>query len=170
MEQQGGKEYYGMDILSYQKNHPQQLEGSAYWVSEDFFKQILEASLIQLKRAGFKIVVAHGHEPSTVLFAKYIKEWKEKIGLDCFTCWRYGESPNIGLQTDHAAANETALVMALRPELVKIDNLPKDLTKKPLGLLGEDPRKHASIEAGRNIIERQLDNMEKILKESLENL
>jgi creatinine amidohydrolase len=167
VEQQGGKQYYGMDILSYRKNHPQQLECSAYWVSEDFFKQILEATLTQLKRARFKIVVAHGHEPSTMLFAKYIKEWKEKIGLDCFTCWRDGEPPNLGLQTDHAAANETSLMMALRPELVKIENLPKDLNNKPLGILGKDPRKYASREVGRRIIELQLDNMEKILKENL---
>jgi len=170
VEQQGGMQYYGMDILSYPKNHPQQLEGSAYWVSEDFFKQILEASLTQLKRAGFKIVVAHGHEPSTVLFAKNIINWKEKLGLVCFTCWQHDEPPNLGLQTDHAAANETALMMALRPELVKIENLPKDLSEKPLGLLGQDPRTHARFETGRSIIELQLNNMKKILKESLENL
>ena len=30
VEQQGGREYYGMDIHSYPKNRPQQLEGSAY--------------------------------------------------------------------------------------------------------------------------------------------
>ena len=170
VERQGGRQYYGMDILSYRKNHPQQLEGSAYWVNEDFFKQILEATLIQLKRAGLKIVVAHGHEPSTVLFAKNIHKWKEEIGLDYYTCWKEGESPRIGLQTDHAAANETSLMMSLRPELVKIENLPKDLNEKPLGLLGEDPRKHASFDTGRSIIERQLNNMQKILKESLKNL
>jgi len=170
VEQQGGMQYYGMDILSYPKKHPQQLEGSAYWVAEHFFTQILEVTLTQLKRAGFKIVVAHGHEPSTVSFANNIKHWKEELGLDCFTCWRHGEPPNLGLQTDHAAANETALMMALRPELVKLENLPKDLSKKPLGLLGEDPRILASNEAGRRIIERQLNNMEKLLKESLENL
>lgn len=169
-EQQGGRQYYGMDIHSYPKNHPQQLEGSAYWVSEDFFRQILEATLTQLKRAGFRIVVAHGHGPSTMLFAKNIKNWKEELGLDCFTCWKDGEPAKIGLQTDHAAANETALMMALKPELVKIENLPKDLSEKPLGLIGKDPRKYASVDKGRNIIELQLNNMKKILRERLENL
>ncbi len=170
VEQQGGREYYGMDIHSYPKNHPQQLEGSAYWVAEDFFKQILEVTLKQLKRAGFKIVVAHGHEPSAMLFAKNIKKWKEELGLDCFTCWKRGEPASLGLQTDHAAANETALMMALRPELVKIEHLPKDLSEKPLGLLGKDPRIHASFDGGRSIIERQLNNMENLLRESLRNL
>jgi len=73
VEQQGGREYYGRDMHSYPKNRPQQLEGSAYWISEDFFKQILEVTLTQLKRAGFKIIVAHGHGPSTMLFANNIK-------------------------------------------------------------------------------------------------
>lgn len=165
-----GKEYYGMDILSYRKNNPQQLEGSAYWVSNDLFTHILEATLTQLKRAGFKIIVAHGHAPSTTLFAKNIKNWKDKFDLDCFVCWKEGEPANVGLQTDHAAANETSLMMALRPELVVIGNLPKDLKEKPLGLLGEDPRKHASIEAGRILIERQLNNMEILLRECLKKL
>jgi creatinine amidohydrolase len=163
-------EYYGMDILSYRKNNPQQLEGSAYWVSEDFFTQMLEATLKQLKRVGFKIVVAHGHGPSTILFANNIRNWKDKFNLDCYICWKEGEPDNVGLQTDHAAANETSLMMALRPELVEIGNLPKDLDEKPLGLIGEDPRRHASIEAGRIIIERQLNNMETILMERLKKL
>jgi creatinine amidohydrolase len=169
-ERQGEKHYYGMDILSYRKNHPQQLDGSAYWVTDDLFKQILDAILNQLKRVGFKIVVAHGHGPSTDIFAKNIKNWKENLGLDCFICWKQGEPAKLGLQTDHAAANETALMMALRPDLVKIENLPKDLSQKPLGLLGEDPRKHASLEIGRSIIERQLNNMHKILNDCLKNL
>jgi len=50
------------------------------------------------------------------------------------------------LQTDHAAANETALMMSLRPELVNIKNRPKDLSEKPLGLIGKDPRKNASFD------------------------
>ena len=61
-------------------------------------------------------------------------------------------------------------MMALRPELVQIEKLPKDLSDKPLGLLGEYPRKHASFDIVRSIIERQLNNLQKILNESLKNL
>ncbi|MBY9004660.1 MAG: creatininase family protein [Candidatus Lokiarchaeota archaeon] len=168
IEQHEGRPYYGMDILSYPKNIPQQLDGSAYWVSEEFFRQILKGTLVQLKRAGFKIVVAHGHGPSTMLFKKHIVNWKEEFKLELFTCWKQGEPPRIGLQTDHAAANETSLMMALRPELVNLENLPKILSDKPLGLLGRDPRKHASSETGRNILNMQINNMAKLLKEQLE--
>jgi creatinine amidohydrolase len=131
---------------------------------------MLKTILIQLKRAGFKIIVAHGHSPSTEIFAENAKIWQGELGLELYICWKEGEVPKVGLQTDHAAANETALMMALKPELVKISNLPQDLNTKPLGLLGEDPRKHASADLGRKIINRQINNMEKLLRKSIENL
>jgi creatinine amidohydrolase len=168
-----GKEYYGMDIYSYPSNEkPQKLTGSAYWVGDNFFKQILEVILKQLKRAGFKIVVAHGHMPSTMLFIKQINEWKAEFGLELFTCVQKTMSPKLGLQTDHAAANETSLMMALKPNLVNLDNLPKNLKEKPLGVLGPrsmDPREHASSEFGKKIINLQLDRMVDILEEKLKN-
>lgn len=165
-----GEEYYGMDIHSYPSKNPQQLPGSAYWITDELFKQILEAIIKQLKRAGFKIIVAHGHEPSTILFNKSIKEWQSKFGLEFYTCWREGESPKFGLQTDHAAENETSLMMALDPKLVILNNLPKEMSEKPLGLLGKDPRINANSELGNKIIILQLDKMAIILNEKLEEL
>jgi len=160
-----GNEYYGMDIHSYPSNKPQQLLGSAYWVSNDLFKRILEVTLKQLKRAGFEIVVAHGHGPSTLLFAKFSKKWHIDFELDLFTCWQKGDSAGFGLQTDHAATNETSLMMALRPDLVNLEYLPKHMSEKPLGLIGKDPRISANSEVGKKIIALQVDNMAKILKE-----
>lgn len=170
VENAKGKDYYGMDIESYPPNKAQQLLGSAYWVSEEFFKQILELILKQLKRAGFQIVVAHGHGPSTLLFAKYINEWQKIIGLDLHTCWKKGKLAKFGLQTDHAAANETSLMMALKPELVNIRNLPSNMSEKPLGLIGKDPRKFANIDLGKQILDLNLDIMANFLKGRLEDL
>ncbi|MFX0080415.1 MAG: creatininase family protein [Candidatus Hodarchaeota archaeon] len=164
------KDYYGMDIHSYPSSKPEQLPGSAYWVNNELFKQIIEVTLKQLKRAGFKIIIAHGHGPSTLLFAQFSKEWQNKFGLNLFTCWQRGESPEFGLQTDHAASNETSLMMALRPELVNLNNLSKNMNKKPLGLIGKDPRKHANSELGTKIITRQIENMAIILRDKLEEL
>ncbi len=165
-----GKEYYGMDIHSYPNQHPQKLLGSAYWIKKKLFRDVLEEILKQLKRAGFKIVVAHGHGPSTMAFYSGITKWRSELGLELFTCWRDKESDGLGIQTDHAAANETSLMMALRPDLVKIENLPKDKDKKPLGLLGKDPRKFASSEEGKKIISLQVDRMAEILKETLNKI
>ena len=62
-----GKKYYGMDHygkrLPSGKSEPQQLAGSAYWVPDSTFIIILDAIMYQLSRAGFKIVIAHGHNP-----------------------------------------------------------------------------------------------------------
>jgi creatinine amidohydrolase len=162
-----GKQYYGMDINSYPSSHPQQLIGSAYWIHNRTFKELLHAILFQLKRAGFKIIIAHGHSPSTIHFYKYSKKWSRELGLELLTCWRDSETDGMGIQTDHAATNETSLMMALRTDLVKIDNLPKDKNKPPLGLMGDDPREFASVERGREIIDLNIARMEKLLKQKL---
>jgi creatinine amidohydrolase len=176
VEEVDGKEFYGMDTLGEgmpegRRYENQQLAGSAYWVPEETFRTIIEATLKQLKRAGFKIVVAHGHGPSTGFFQKNADDWKQKFGLETFVCWggeydRQGK----GIQVDHAAMNETSLVMALRPELVRMDRLPKDPNSWPVGVGGRDPRKFASAELGHEILKIQTERMAKILRQALDKL
>ncbi|MCP4608180.1 MAG: creatininase family protein [Planctomycetes bacterium] len=174
MEEVDGKELYGMDTLgegmSEEKRYKnQQLDGSAYWVPEETFRTIIEATLKQLKRAGFRIVVAHGHGPSTGFFRNNIPDWKEKFGLETFVCWgsEY-DKQGMGIMVDHAAMNETSLVMALRPELVQMGRLSKD--HWPVGVGGKDPRKFASPDLGKQILEVQTQRMVKILDEALTKL
>ena len=167
---------YGMDVgceyLPERRRYPsQQLPGSAYWVTDETFKIIVEAVLKQLRRAGFRIVVAHGHGPSNKLFLKHIGEWKEMFDLLCFHCRDDEHSrEGLGIQSDHAGANETSLVMVLRPELVQMENLSTDLNQRPLAVAGKDPRIHASAEVGRRAIAFQTERMGKILREALERL
>lgn len=73
-------------------------------------------------------------------FNKHKKEWKEKFGLETFTCWgsEY-DRQGLGIQVDHAAMNETSLVMVLRPELVQMYRLPKVEAGWPVGVGGRDP-------------------------------
>jgi creatinine amidohydrolase len=176
MQEVDGKELYGMDTLGEgreegRRYEKQQLAGSAYWVPEETFRTIIEATLKQLSRAGFRIVVAHGHGPSTGFFSKHAAEWKEKFGLETFVCWG-GEydSKGMGIQVDHAAMNETSLVMALRPELVQMDRLSKDPNQWPVGVGGKDPRIFASAELGRKIIDLQTERMAKILRRALSKI
>ncbi len=164
-----GKDYYGMDMVGFPKGFPQQLDGSAYWVEDDVFHCLLETILTGLKRAGFKIVVAHGHGPSTKAFKYGIPEWSQKLDLKLFYCWEdVSNDPSSGLQTDHAAANETSIMMALHPNLVEMENLPSDLAQWPLAILGQDPRLFASPEAGWQILSKTLDWMERVLRQELE--
>ena len=171
-----GGELYGMDVLVAEKGYgdypKQQLPGSAYWVSEDTFSLLLEAALKQLARAGFRIVVAHGHGPSTVLFDRNRARYRQQFGLDCYQVWEPGdgEGPHrdLGIQTDHAGANETSLVMALRPELVAMGNLAKD--RWPMAVRGKDPRIHASAQRGEQALLRQLERMSAVLRKALAEL
>jgi len=167
-----GHEYYGMDIFGYLPNAPQQLNGSAYWIPSDLFLALIEAVLKQIRRAGFKIVVTHGHGPSVNLVIKNRGKLSKKFDLTIMTVWRgKGErDPDMEFQYDHAAMNETSIMMALHPNLVHMENLSKDRKKKPLAIIGKDPRIHASAKHGENIIRLHLNRMESLLKEQLLHL
>jgi creatinine amidohydrolase len=182
------QELYGMDIwLSEDEGKmympPQQLDGSSYWVPDELFHQIVEHSIKQLARAGFKIVVAHGHGPSTRHVIEHWQEWEEKHGVMIYTCWTWnirGENDQeasersnregLGIMTDHAAMNETSLMMHYYPDLVKMEHLPSDTAQWPLAVAGRDPRLYASAEQGQKAVEYQLERMAKLLRKSLDTM
>ena len=169
------KTFYGMDFWFDQKSmkdvpEPSQLEGSAYWISDSLFCQILEATLFQLKRAGFKMVVAHGHGPSTTFFTRHSENWEQKYGLKLMICWFRGAGAENGIMCDHAAMNETSLVMHYYPELVKMNQLPADTNIALRGVAGKDPRKYASAEKGEKIVKENLERMKTIIKNELGKL
>ncbi len=167
-----GKKLIGMDFYGAKEKglSEQQNAGSAYWVADSLFVMMVEATLVQLKRAGFKIVVYHGHGPSTSTMQKHAKEWQEKYGLKMLNCWDENSEEGMGIMVDHAAMNETSLVMALRPELVQMENLPADTSIVPVGLLGKDPRIYASPQIGKQIIKGQKERMVAVLKKLLTEL
>lgn len=162
-----GKEYFHMDMSHTVKNGPKQLPGSAHRVGWNFLAIYLKNIFARLRRAGFRIIVAHGHGPSTGLVRKHLEEWSRELDVQLFHCWRDVEDDN-GIQTDHAATNETSLVMALRPELVQMENLSKDPNDWPEAVHGRlDPREHASPKLGNKAIDMQADRMEKLLRKAL---
>ena len=61
-------------------------------------------------------------------------------------------------------------MLATNPELVRMENLPTDPKQWPRGIIGGDPRTHASAEIGRRIIETNLGAMERLLGEELRRL
>jgi creatinine amidohydrolase len=170
-EVRDGAELIGMDLFGFRDSVPRQLDGSAYWVPDELFEQLLAHVLRQLARVGFRVVVAHGHGPSTTLFLKHTERWEREFDLRLFTCRDSEADPRgEGFQCDHAAANETSLMMALRPELVEMENLDPDPEVKPMAVDGEDPRTGASAERGQEIIRSQRVRMSGILRRALSEI
>jgi len=167
-----GQKFYGMDYaktLPSGKRDPQQMIGSAYWVPDSTFCSILDAIMYQLSRAGFKMVIAHGHTPSLWKINGHAEGWMKKYNLKVMTC-SGDDTGNLCFMCDHAAANETSLMMALRPDLVHMENLPKDTAVWPLAIAGRDPRIYGSKKFGDEIIDFEIKKMVSRIKSELQKM
>jgi creatinine amidohydrolase len=104
-----GKMLIGMDYAQ-TTTPPRQLDGSCYWVAPGLHEMIVDAILAQLKRAGFQAVFADGHGPSRWSWVENIPDREARLGLKLF-----GVTKEISRawksQVDHAARNETSLLM-----------------------------------------------------------
>jgi creatinine amidohydrolase len=119
------------------------------------WKELILHSLFQIQTFGFKaVVLIPGHyplvDPLEESLAAYRKEGGKMESL-VLTDEMYAEDGSSG---DHAAAFETSLLMALRPELVDLSELDPDPGSIPVGVLGDDPRTGASAEFGRDIMRK----------------
>ncbi len=175
VETVSGSEYYGKDngnhaTLETQQYEPQILTGSAYWIPEELFILLIEGILKQLKRQGFKMLVAHGHGPSTRQVINHTPEWEAKFGVRIFNLWGSENDDWNGFMSDHGAMLETSVVMKYRPDLVHIENLPEDPTQWPTGIRGYDPRIYASAEKGIEIVKIQKERILNKLGSALDQL
>ena len=150
-----GKMFYGMDINTEGALNTycvQQMKGSAYWMEKAQFQSYLRSIFAQLSRAGIRIVVGHGHGPSTNAFQELEKEAQEKYGLRILTAWTFAETERLKYQSDHAGANETSIVMAVRPELVDFGQVKEDESNL-IGIAGRHPVRESSAAFGNEILE-----------------
>lgn len=161
-----GETYIGMDFWSRPEDEqPRQLPGSAYHVTDELFAQLIDAIMAQLARAGFRVVVGHGHGPSNRAFSAMIPIMKEKYGLTLINGRFEGEQ--YGYQSDHAAANETSLMLLLHPDLVHMDELSPDPARRPEAIMGLDPRYHASTELGQAAMEEAVSYLTHAIRNAL---
>ena len=157
MNEIDGIEYYGKDmgnnpLATGQQYERQILSGSAYWIPDALFLSIIENILKQLKRQGFRILVAHGHGPSTNQIIKNIRKWEDEFGIRIFHLWEQENDEWLGFMSDHGAMLETSVMMKYRPDLVHTENLPEDPGIWPVGIRGYDPRTHASAAKGEEMV------------------
>ncbi len=151
---QGGRVLYGMDYAE-STDPPRQLDGSCYWVPAGLHVLMVDAILEQLKRAGFRAVFADGHGPSRWSWVENLAERETRFGLKLFGVTR-DIAAGWRSQVDHAARNETSLMMHFRPELVDLSQLSKDRSVHPVGVGGEDPR-DATAAYGRDCLEKSVE-------------
>lgn len=145
----------GMDFVDEASSPGRQLVGSCYWLPESLFAVLIDALLKQVERAGFKAVFADGHGPSRTSWVRHIEEREARFSLrllgvagELEAAWQS--------QLDHAAKNETSLMMAIRPDLVDLSVLPADKAEWPVAVAGDDPR-DSTPEIGRAAFDRSIE-------------
>ena len=171
--QEDGGFLYGMDIFTHYANpdtgekHTQsqrQRAGSCYWISDGQFLALIDTILTQVKRAGFEAVFADGHGPSRGSWVEHIEEREGRIGLRLLGVTKEVRERWTS-QVDHAARNETSLVMAVRPDLVDVSALDADRSVWPEAVAGYDPRDatpeegHQKLEAAVEIVGELLESV-----------
>jgi creatinine amidohydrolase len=158
-----GKTLVGMDYAE-STTPPRQLDGSCYWVPAGFHLLMVDAILTQLKRAGFRAVFADGHGPSRSSWVENLPERQTRFGLKLF-----GVTKEIARQwrsqVDHAARNETSLMMYLRPGLVDLSQLPQSRSTWPQGVAGEDPR-DATAAYGKECLQRSVELVRQVFAQA----
>jgi creatinine amidohydrolase len=150
-----GLPYYGMDILSFEEGYPQHLTGSAYHIRKELYISILEGICKNLKRNGFAALIGHGHGPSSNTLLECKDMLMEKYGLFVTNLYEIGED----MMTDHAAENETSLMMGLYGGLADLSQMP-EVTP---GVWGKDPRGTASAGEGARIAQKNVDMISEFL-------
>ena len=161
--QENSIQLQGMDTADTTTPH-RQLDGSCYWISEGLFMTLIDTILEQIKRAGFLAVFADGHGPSRGSWVQNLEERQARFGLKLFgvtndfrDTWRS--------QMDHAAKNETSLVMALKPDLVDLSQLSSNREVWPQGVGGQDPR-DATADLGRKWVKASVETVKKMFQEA----
>lgn len=161
--QEDGSVLIGMDYATTTKP-PHQLDGSCYWVSQGIHLQQVDAILAQMKRAGFKAVFADGHGPSRWSWVENIQEREIRYGMKLLGVTKE-VSKEWRSQIDHAARNETSLMLHFRPDLVDMSRLPESRDELLQGVGGSDPR-DATAEHGKECAEISIEMVGRLLEDT----
>jgi creatinine amidohydrolase len=137
---------------------------------DERYVRLLVHILFQMESLGFQVIVLMpGHYPLLHHARAAVELYSLQGRAKTWACTGYElireEIPEAG---DHAAAWETSLMLALRPDLVDLSRLPSEGGPEELiGVWGRDPRVHASAEFGQRgldaIIQRVGDKIKELL-------
>jgi len=157
------RELMGVSKEAYQKD----TERSREYGGWDLWEKLMARTMFEIETLGFKaIILIPGHHPSTEPLKNAIERYKREGGESKVICLTELNYPADGLVGDHAAAFETSMMLALRPDLIDLSELGGDLTKPNIGVIGHDPRTRASKETGEKVLEQFLLAATEFLKEN----
>lgn len=128
---------------------------------------LMHDTLRALDEDGFRvIVIVPGHYGQThrAVLTNAIETWRKARGEGAPKIWQASDyelgsaEPEFSHwdSGDHAGMWETSLHMALMPETVHLDALeerPEGAKREDQGILGTDPRRHASRELGDRLVD-----------------
>ena len=138
-----------------------------------FYKALIRHILLQMNALEMKAVcLLCGHYPLYDWAAEVVEEFNSKInGTKAFAGieFHYPSGENIGgaqdptkgllVGGDHAAKWETSYLYYLRPDCVDMSIFLGREDEPLIGVVGDDPRKEASVEIGRKACELIVDGM-----------
>jgi creatinine amidohydrolase len=126
---------------------------------------LLREALTQLAAFGFRaLLVLNGHYglENTLAVRRAALDVTTDAGVPVLALADYELLTDLGNHGDHAGTWETSLLWAVRDDLVRLDGhgeLP--------GIVGEDPRGHASAELGRRGLELEAERAAAALERAL---
>ena len=128
-------------------------------------ERLFYAIFEQMAHVGFRVIIAiTGHYGIEQFYTlkKAACEFMYKSDLMVAPMPEYEVGFEKGYRGDHAAKWETSILWALRPELVDMSRLSKNLEESLEGVGGEDPRVHASKELGEEIVNHMVDRLSEL--------
>jgi creatinine amidohydrolase len=121
---------------------------------------LYEVALAQFAKMGFRVILAFsGHFGLAQTLAlkraacKAMQACRDMQGCPAaiLPLTEYDLTTDLGYDGDHAALGETSLLLAVRPDLVRLEAV---AAEAPLeGIIGEDPRGRASAARGAQLLE-----------------
>ncbi len=137
-------------------------------------KVLVRQTLEQLKGFGFQtIVLLTGHYPPSLikLLRKECERFNRKGPPFAIGAPEQVFALDLQYYGDHAGMWETSIMMALQPELVKLELMPEGLSTlerlKKFGVMGQDPRKKASAELGQKAVLEIVKNLTEVVEQTL---
>jgi creatinine amidohydrolase len=127
---------------------------------QEFIERLYESALTQFANMGFRVILAFtGHFGLAQTLAlkraacKAMQACRDTQGCPAaiLPLTEYDLTTDLGYDGDHAAMGETSLLMAVRPDLVRLEAVAADTPLE--GIIGEDPRRRASAMRGGELLE-----------------